>query len=177
MSALTALGGNGGGQDELAFLKLKAREGRHHSLATTTLLEEARLELRRSGNPPKSLECLLQASHLAAVHGLHNLASSITMFEGGIADRVGQQRLSTNAYDYVRSSTNSQCSISDRVRAGCRYAYQLARKGSYSVANGTMEHLHEHVQQIPKLAQRVAVFSTLIALQQSIRQWVAFRDT
>lgn len=112
----------------------------------------------------------MQASHLAAVHALHNLAPSITTFEAGVADRVGQQRLSANAYDLVRSSTDPQCSISDRMRAGCRYAYQLASKGSYNTAIMVIKDLHAELQPMPKLAQRVAVFSNLIALQHSIRE-------
>lgn len=170
LATLTSLAGNGAGQDELDFLKHKAREGRHHSLATTTLLEEARLELRRSGVPPKSLECLLQASHLATTHGLHNLSASIAMFEGGIAERLGQQRLSVNAYDFVRSSMDAQCNMTDRVRASCRYAHQLAQKGLYAAAKELMRDLQPRVQTVPKLAQRVAVFTNLIALQQAVRR-------
>jgi len=38
--------GNGSGEhDEIAFLKAKAKETRHWSLMSTTLLEEAKLEM------------------------------------------------------------------------------------------------------------------------------------
>jgi hypothetical protein len=44
---LSALAGDGGSeQDELAFLKAKAKDGKHWSLVSSTLLEEAKLELR-----------------------------------------------------------------------------------------------------------------------------------
>lgn len=41
------MAGDGGSeQDELAFLKTKAKEGKHWSLVSSTLLEESKLELR-----------------------------------------------------------------------------------------------------------------------------------
>ena len=39
------VGGGGGDQDEIAFLKTKAREGKHWSLMSSTLLEEAKLDM------------------------------------------------------------------------------------------------------------------------------------
>lgn len=36
---------NGSGQDEIAFLKAKARDSKHWSLLSSTLLEEAKLEM------------------------------------------------------------------------------------------------------------------------------------
>jgi anaphase-promoting complex subunit 5 len=47
LRSLAALAGDGGSeQDELAFLKAKAKDGKHWSLVSSTLLEEAKLELR-----------------------------------------------------------------------------------------------------------------------------------
>lgn len=47
LRSLAALAGDGGNeQDELAFLKAKAKDGKHWSLISSTLLEEAKLELR-----------------------------------------------------------------------------------------------------------------------------------
>jgi len=47
LRSLSALAGDGGSeQDELAFLKAKAKDGKHWSLVSSTLLEEAKLELR-----------------------------------------------------------------------------------------------------------------------------------
>lgn len=40
------LGGANGEQDEIAFLKSKAQEGKHWSLLSSTLLEEAKLEVQ-----------------------------------------------------------------------------------------------------------------------------------
>jgi len=54
LRSLSALAGDGGSeQDELAFLKAKAKDGKHWSLVSSTLLEEAKLELRH-------VSCLLQ---------------------------------------------------------------------------------------------------------------------
>jgi len=39
------LGGSAGEQDEISFLKTKARETKHWSLLSSTLLEEAKLEM------------------------------------------------------------------------------------------------------------------------------------
>jgi anaphase-promoting complex subunit 5 len=54
LRSLAALAGDGGSeQDELAFLKAKAKESKHWSLVSSTLLEEAKLELRHvSISPP-----------------------------------------------------------------------------------------------------------------------------
>lgn len=47
LRSLSALAGDGGSeQDELSFLKTKAKEGKHWSLVSSTLLEESKLELR-----------------------------------------------------------------------------------------------------------------------------------
>lgn len=47
LAALATIAGEGRNeQEELAFLKTKAREGKHWSLMSSTLLEEAKMEMR-----------------------------------------------------------------------------------------------------------------------------------
>ena len=64
LRSLAALAGDGGSeQDELAFLKAKAKDGKHWSLVSSTLLEEAKLELRHVCSFPPRVECrMLQLS-------------------------------------------------------------------------------------------------------------------
>lgn len=52
LRSLSALAGDGGSeQDELTFLKTKAKDGKHWNLVSSTLLEEAKLELRNVSVP------------------------------------------------------------------------------------------------------------------------------
>ena len=88
--SLAALAGEGGSEhDELAFLKQKAKESRHWSLVSGTLLEEAKLDLRQGGVTPKSLESVLQAAHLNVQHANFSLIPATSIFMGGILERLG----------------------------------------------------------------------------------------
>lgn len=45
------MGSGGGQQDEITFLKEKAKAGKHWMLLGTTLLEEAKLEMYSASTP------------------------------------------------------------------------------------------------------------------------------
>lgn len=115
LRSLAALAGDGGSeQDELAFLKAKAKESKHWSLVSSTLLEEAKLELRHVSTSPqeckvvigtdsdfdlqagvsaKALEHLIQSAHLNVQHASYSLMPAATIFQGSIYDRLGKSSL------------------------------------------------------------------------------------
>lgn len=130
LRSLAALAGEGGSeQDELAFLKTKAKDGKHWNLVSSTLLEEAKLELRnvslkfsscsqkikpqwtranrflalKTGVSPKALEHVLQSAHLNVQHASYSLMPAVTIFQGSIYDRLGmcfsQSMISSATYN------------------------------------------------------------------------------
>lgn len=55
LRSLAAIAGEGGTeQDELAFLKAKAKDSKHWTLMSSTLLEEARFEMHHVGLSTRS---------------------------------------------------------------------------------------------------------------------------
>lgn len=59
------VGGGGGEQDEIAFLKDKAKSGRNWMLLSTTLLEEAKVEMFRVCQAPRLAVALQLIMHRA----------------------------------------------------------------------------------------------------------------
>lgn len=103
------IGGVGSGQDEIAFLKTKAKETRHWSLMSSTLLEESKLEMyavsdrharsqlsiqaefaKQSGSNGKSMEHILQSGYLNVQHDLWILMPASALFQGASLDRLGR---------------------------------------------------------------------------------------
>lgn len=83
----------GGEQDEIAFLKTKAREGKNWLLMSSTLLEEGRLELFSGGNANRAQEHVLQAKYLCMEHDLKTLTPATQLFYGSCLERLGKFKL------------------------------------------------------------------------------------
>ncbi|KAM0718071.1 hypothetical protein Q7P37_006403 [Cladosporium fusiforme] len=170
LRSLAALAGDGGSeQDELAFLKTKAKDGKHWNLVSSTLLEEAKLELRNTGVSPKALEHVLQSAHLNVQHASYSLMPAVTIFQGSIYDRLGQSHTASRHYSSIDAVLEKECSLGDRVRSQCRLAFSMAQNGAYAAAQDSLSELHEQVKGTLKLEQRVSAFARLIALLQAIR--------
>lgn len=102
------VGSHGGERDEVQFLKTKAREGRHWMLLSSTLLEEARLEMfnvsqsyspqglgnmltsDQDGGLNRAHEHIVQAMYLNIQHDLRGLAPGALLFQGASLDRLGE---------------------------------------------------------------------------------------
>nr|POE62527.1 anaphase-promoting complex subunit 5 [Quercus suber] len=124
------VGGTSGGQDEIAFLKSKSKETKNWSLMSSTLLEEAKLEMYANGNNIKFAEQILQSGFSNIQHDLYALMPATLLFQG-----VGSER------------------------SGCRIAYALAHRGQYDSAIHALDDLAPIIRGVLKLEQRVLGFS------------------
>ncbi|KAI6852525.1 hypothetical protein KC364_g105 [Hortaea werneckii] len=162
------VGGDTGEQDEVTFLKTKAKETKHWSLLSSTLLDEAKLEMYRHGSTAKALEYILQSSFLNSTHDLRMLMPVPNLFAGASLDRLGFSPLAGRMYEEVSVLHGNQSPISDRVRATCRMAYNKAQSGRYGEAERMLEQAALSVQGILKLEQRVQSFAILVQMTRSL---------
>ncbi|KAI7496783.1 hypothetical protein KC367_g6434 [Hortaea werneckii] len=162
------VGGETGDQDEVTFLKTKAKETKHWSLLSSTLLDEAKLEMYRHGSTAKALEYIVQSSFLNSTHDLRTLMPVTNLFAGASLDRLGFSSLAGRMYEEVSVLHGNQSPISDRVRAICRMAYNKAQSGRYGEAEAMLEQAALKVQGILKLEQRVQGFAILVQMTRSL---------
>ncbi|RMY53982.1 hypothetical protein D0865_04965 [Hortaea werneckii] len=162
------VGGDTGDQDEVAFLKTKAKETKHWSLLSSTLLDEAKIEMYRHGSTAKALEHIVQSSFLNSTHDLRTLMPVTNLFAGASLDRLGFSPLAGRMYEEVSVLHGNQSPITDRVRATCRIAYGNAQSGRYSEAEQMLEQAALSVQGILKLEQRVQGFAILVQMTRSL---------
>ena len=78
--------------------------------------------------------------------------------------------MATRYYEPTPTSTSEHSSLPDRVRTQCRFAFSLAKNGSYVLARQILCALRTEVIGVLKLEQRVEAFGLLVALLQSIRR-------
>ncbi|SMQ56195.1 unnamed protein product [Zymoseptoria tritici ST99CH_3D7] len=164
------VGSGGGEQDEITFLKTKAREGKHWLLLSGTLLEEARFEMFSGGNASRAHEHIIQAMYLNTQHNLLSSASAASLFHGAGFDRLGQIHVASRDYESIDAIHKTHAPLADRVRASCRLAQTLASTGSYSKATGVLESITPDVQGVLKLEQRVQIFATLVQLRRELHR-------
>ncbi|KAI7351280.1 hypothetical protein KC320_g5017 [Hortaea werneckii] len=162
------VGGDTGEQDEVTFLKTKAKETKHWSLLSSTLLDEAKLEMYRHGSTAKALEYIVQSSFLNSTHDLRMLMPVTNLFAGASLDRLGFSPLAGRMYEEVSVLHRNQSPISDRVRAICRMAYNKAQCGRYGEAEQMLEQAALSAQGILKLEQRVQGFAILVQMTRSL---------
>ncbi|KAK5740112.1 APC5 protein [Elasticomyces elasticus] len=163
------LGGAAGEHDEISFLKGKARETKHWSLLSSTLLEEAKLDMYTNGSTPKSIEIVTQSGFVNLQHDLRTLMPATTLFEGATYDRLGQGHLASRAHDIVKFVHADQAPLSDRTRSLCRTAYGVAQSGRCSVGLDMLQEFLPVVRGVLKLEQRVTGFIGLLQLMKSLR--------
>ncbi|KAK4892920.1 APC5 protein [Elasticomyces elasticus] len=163
------LGGAAGEHDEISFLKGKARETKHWSLLSSTLLEEAKLDMYTNGSTPRSIELVTQSGFVNLQHDLRTLMPATTLFEGATFDRLGQGHLASRAHDIVKFVYSDQAPLSDRTRSLCRTAYGVAQSGRCSVGLDMLQEFLPVVRGVLKLEQRVTGFIGLLQLMKSLR--------
>ncbi|KAK4966472.1 APC5 protein [Elasticomyces elasticus] len=175
------LGGAAGEHDEISFLKGKARETKHWSLLSSTLLEEAKLDMytvfavhktlsTRNGSTPKSIELVTQSGFVNLQHDLRTLMPATTLFEGATFDRIGQGHLASRTHDVVKFVHGDQAPLSDRTRSLCRTAYGVAQSGRCSAGLDMLQEFLPLVRGVLKLEQRVIGFIGLLQLMKSLRR-------
>ncbi|TKA52299.1 hypothetical protein B0A55_11503 [Friedmanniomyces simplex] len=163
------LGGPAGEQDEISFLKAKARETKHWSLLSSTLLEEAKLDMYTTGSTTKSVELIMQSAFVNVQHDLRTLMPATSLFEGAAFDRLAQSHLAARAHDTVKIVYGDQAPLSDRARSLCRTAYSIAQSGRCSVGLDMLRDFLPGVNRVLKLEQRVMGFMSLLQLMRSLR--------
>nr|QIA97806.1 putative anaphase-promoting complex subunit 5 protein [Teratosphaeria destructans] len=160
----------GGEQDEILFLKTKAKDTRNWSLLSSTLLEESKLEMYRSGSNAKSAELIVQSMVLNVQHDLRTLMPAAALFHGATVDRIGQASLTNRMYELIAANTDTLSPITDRVRASCRLAYGLAQVGQYAAALKLLGEMSVLADGVLKLQQRVMGFTLLVHFARSLRR-------
>ncbi|KAF2160284.1 hypothetical protein M409DRAFT_70619 [Zasmidium cellare ATCC 36951] len=165
-----AVGSGGGEHDEIAFLKQKARDGKHWVLLSNTLLEEAKLEMFSGGSANRAQEYILQAMYLNVLHDLQNLAPAAALFHGASHDRLGQAQLATRSYELATVVHDVHCSLNDRVRSSCRLAFASALSGHYSKAMAMLDSLNPTIRGVLKLEQRILAFATIVQLRRQLHR-------
>lgn len=180
------LSGEKGEHDEIAFLKARAKDTKHWSLLSSTLLEEAKLDmytvrspvsgrsamstdLLQSGGTARPIEHITQSAYLNVQHDLRTLMPAASLFESAIFDRLGLAHLGTRAHDTVKAVLSGQAPQSDRVRAICRSALNTAISGRYSLAMQMLRDVMPQLRGTLKLEQRVLGFMSLIQLVAALR--------
>ncbi|KAK0781372.1 APC5 protein [Friedmanniomyces endolithicus] len=166
------LGGAAGEQDEISFLKAKARETKHWSLLSSTLLEEAKLDMYMTGSTTKSVELIMQSAFVNVQHDLRTLMPATSLFEGAAFDRLAQSQLAARAHDTIQIVYGDQAPLSDRTRSLCRTAYGIAQNGRCSAGLDMLRDFLPCVSGVLKLEQRVTAFMNLLQLMGSLRQCV-----
>ncbi|KAK5136177.1 hypothetical protein LTR08_004014 [Meristemomyces frigidus] len=168
---VSGLGGAAGGeQDEVAFLKVKAKETKHWSLLSSTLLDESKLDMYTSGMTPRALEHIAQSAHLNVQHDLRTLMPIADLFEGASLDRLGQAHIATRLYEDVEATYGKQAPISDQVRAACRLAYGAAQNGQCAASLRVLDALASKAKGVLKLEQRITGYTLLTQLSQSLHR-------
>ncbi|KAK0303359.1 APC5 protein [Friedmanniomyces endolithicus] len=181
------LGGVAGEQDEISFLKAKARETKHWSLLSSTLLEEAKLDMYtvpnmhpeprseavtdrfQTGSTTKSVELIMQSAFVNVQHNLRTLMPATSLFEGAAFDRLAQSQLAARAHDTIQIVYGDQAPLSDRTRSLCRTAYGIAQSGRCSAGLDMLRAYLPCVNGVLKLEQRVTGFMNLSQLMGSLR--------
>ncbi|TKA26215.1 hypothetical protein B0A54_16906 [Friedmanniomyces endolithicus] len=163
------LGGVAGEQDEISFLKAKARETKHWSLLSSTLLEEAKLDMYTTGSTTKSVELIMQSAFVNVQHNLRTLMPATSLFEGAAFDRLAQSQLAARAHDTIQIVYGDQAPLSDRTRSLCRTAYGIAQSGRCSAGLDMLRAYLPCVNGVLKLEQRVTGFMNLLQLMGSLR--------
>ncbi|GAB7359582.1 hypothetical protein MBLNU230_g6768t1 [Neophaeotheca triangularis] len=171
--SLTGLAGGvtgGGENDAIASLKARARECKHWSLLSSTLLEEAKGEMYEKGVSPKSVELILQSGMLNVQHDLRTHMPAETLFQGAMYERLGHAHLATRTIETVSLVHGPNAPLNDVVRSKCRVAYSTARQGQYTTARQQLEAVYSQAKGMLKLQQRVTAFMGMVQLKRSINR-------
>ncbi|WPH01756.1 Hypothetical protein R9X50_00460800 [Acrodontium crateriforme] len=163
------VGGGGGEQDEIALLKAKAKETKHWSLMSSTLLEESKLEMNHNGTTSKGFEHIVQASFLNVQHDLRDLMSGAALFYGSSFQRLGYDHLCSRIYESIQHVHRTHCPLSDLVRATCRLSYGQAQTGNYVASKTTLDGMAVQAKGVLRLEQRLIGFGILAQLRRSLR--------
>ncbi|CZT15135.1 uncharacterized protein RCC_01027 [Ramularia collo-cygni] len=156
------VGSNAGERDEVQFLKTKAREGRHWMLLSSTLLEEARLEMFSDGSLGRAHEHIVQAMYLNIQHDLRSLAPAAVIFQSSSLDRLGQSHLANRGYELATTVHMAHCPLNDKVRSACRRAYTQSQAGLFSKAISVLESIASEVSGVLKLDQKVKAYAAIV---------------
>ncbi|QIW99296.1 hypothetical protein AMS68_004814 [Peltaster fructicola] len=169
LRSLAAIAGEGGSErDEIAFLKAKARDSKHWSLMSSTLLEETKYELRHYGICAKAAELVLQSSYLNAQHALRSMIPATAVFQHAIYDRLGQAHLAKTLLSSVNMTQH--CSLADSTRIVCRLAYYAAQHGHYTEALAMLQDYRPRISGTLKLEQRLTALAEALALLRAVRR-------
>ncbi|CAK3780641.1 Anaphase-promoting complex subunit 5 [Lecanosticta acicola] len=164
------VGSGGSEHDEIAFLKQKAKDGKHWMLLSSTLLEEARLELYSGGNRNRAQEHILQSMYLNAHHDLRGLAPASLLLQSACYHRLGQTKSAVLDIELLNTVYLKQCPKGEYVRATCRLADLMARSGNFSRALKHIEGQIPAAKGLLKQEQRLKAFATLLQLKRSIQR-------
>ncbi|KXT10657.1 hypothetical protein AC579_6348 [Pseudocercospora musae] len=164
------IGSNGGEQDEIDFLKRRAREGKHWMLMSSTLLEEGRMAMFRGDGTNRAQEHVLQAMFLNVQNDLRTLIPAGLLFHGACLDRLGQAHLADRMYELPDAVHASHCPTNDRVRSMCRLALAASQSGNTTTALQILEGALPAVKGVLKSEQRLKAFTALVDLRYRICQ-------
>ncbi|KAK5111908.1 hypothetical protein LTR62_004640 [Meristemomyces frigidus] len=167
-SASGFLGAAAGEQDEIGFLKSKAKDTKHWSLLSSTLLEEAKLEMHSSGVTASSIEHIVQAAFVNMQHDQQTLMPAAGLLESAALERLGHSHIASGVNDTIDYVYTNQAPLADRVRSVCRMAHHAALIGHYRSGLEALQKLMPVVRGILKLEQRILGFMTLVELAKSL---------
>ena len=172
LKRLACLGGNDE-RDEIAFLKARAREGKNWALLSSTLLEEARVELGAKGSATKTAEHIVQASYFNTLHDLRSLLPASTLCSAACFNRLNFASLALCAYESVSVVHIDHAPLNDHVKAACRLAHAHALSGRHRAATDVLGSANSLVKGILKLEQKVQMFQMLIRVRFELQRQVS----
>ncbi|KAI9669138.1 MAG: anaphase promoting complex subunit 5 [Alyxoria varia] len=158
----------GAGGRSLGFLKEKAKEFRMWSIVSSSLLNEARVDLVNGCSPQLSLERVYEASHLNMVHQLESVKSSQLLVQSSIYGRLGIAPLATAYCDLVTDCYKTNSPLEEIVRARARTAHNLALAGDYKGSMKVLEAMTADADRNIQLHQYLSVCIGLVKLKQAL---------
>ncbi|GLB10177.1 anaphase promoting complex subunit 5 [Aspergillus tubingensis] len=158
----------GNEKEGLAFLKAKAKETEMWSLLSTTLLSEAKLEMRNGESLASSIENIIRASHLNVTKNLANSVGPQLLLQAALYSRIGITHLAWLSGEIFRECYANKAPFEDHLKSTFRSCQLLAQQGRYSEVSARMNKISPDKLRSLKTYQYWTFFSGILQLQQQI---------
>ncbi|KAH8884272.1 hypothetical protein GQ53DRAFT_662214 [Thozetella sp. PMI_491] len=133
----------GNGKENLAYLRVKAKESYNWALWSSALLSEAKMGLSAGDSMASAFESMVRSSQILVEHNMKNMFGAQSLMAVTLWDRLGLPSLSEMSCEVFLRCHKRDSVFDDEMKIICRLSGLLAGRGRYSEAFEKLENLLE----------------------------------
>ncbi|KAI2267384.1 APC5 protein [Ophidiomyces ophidiicola] len=160
----------GSDREALSFLQAKARENNTWSLLSTSLLEEAKLELAYGESIASVFEHIAKAAHLNAGQSMNSAMGQLLVLQVAFFMRLGVSRLASATYEILQECYREGALFDDYLKVNFQNSLLLFLSGSHAQAISQLEGIPSSSGQSLKSQQTWVFLCGLLKLRQQLNR-------